>query len=84
MKVLGVNIFFLASATVLTPIRFEFWGKPKVLGGKHLASTKLVCVRSDKCWVLWTTIMKACGGVRVIKKKGAVNVVLIIKFIKCH
>ena len=57
---------FLASATVLTPCRLEFWGQPKVLGVNTLASTKLVGVRSEKCWVLWTTIMEACGGVRFI------------------
>ena len=40
-------------------------------------------VSSDKCSVLWPTIMKAYGGFRVIKK-GGVNVVLTIKFIRCH
>ena len=75
--------FFLASATVLTPRRFEFWGQPKVLGAKNLSSTKLVGVRSDMWYMLWPTIMKAYGGVRAIKK-GALNVVLIIKFIQCH
>ena len=68
---------------MLTPSRLEFWGQPKVLGVNTLASTELVGVRLDKCWVLWPTIMEAYGGVRVIKK-GTVNVVLIIKLIQCH
>ena len=58
-------------------------GQPKLLGVNTLALKKLVGVRSDECWVLWPTIIKAYGGVRVIKK-GAVNVLLIIKFILCH
>ena len=49
---------------------------------EHLASTKLVGVSSDNCLLLWVSILNAYGGVRVIKK-GAVNVVLIIKFIQC-
>ena len=53
LKVLGVNIlFYLASATVLTPSRLEFWGQPKLLGVNMLASTKLVGARLDKCYVL--------------------------------
>ena len=75
--------FFLALASVLTPSRLEFWGQHKVLGVNTLYSTKLVGVRSDKCWVLYPTIMKAYGGVRYIKK-CTLNVVLIIKFIQCH
>ena len=84
MKALGVNtLIFLAFDTVLTPSRLDFWGQLKVLGVKTLASTKLVGVRSYKCWVLWLKILKSYRGVMVIKK-GAVNVVLIIKFIQCH
>ena len=84
MKVVGVkNLIFIDSATLLTPSRFEFWGEQKLLGVNTLSSTKLVGVRSDKCWVLWTTILKDYGGVRAIKK-GAVNKVLIIKCFQCH
>ena len=68
---------------MLKPSRLEFWGQPKLLGVNFLASKKLVGVSSDKCYVSWLTILKAYGGVRVIKK-GAVNVVFIIKFIQFH
>ena len=68
---------------MLTLSRFEFWGQPKVLGVNTLASTKLVGVSSDKCYVLWPTIPKDYGGVRVIEK-SAVNLFLIIKFIQYH
>ena len=45
MKLQGVNnLVFLASATVLTPYRFEFWVQLKVLGVNTFASTKLVGV----------------------------------------
>ena len=50
-----------------------------MLGVNTLSSTKVVGVRSEKCKVLWPPIMKAYRGVTVIKK-GALNVVLIIKF----
>ena len=43
----------------------------------------MVGVTPDKSYVLWPKIMKAYGDVKVIKK-GAVNVVLIIKFIERH
>ena len=67
MKVLCVNtLIFLASSTVLTPRRFEFWGQPKVLGVNTLSFKKMVGVRSDKCYVLWPTILKAYGVVRVV------------------
>ena len=84
MKVLGVNtLVFLALAIVLTPNRLEFLVQQKLLDVNTLASTKLVGIRSDKCWVLWPTTLKSYGGVRVIKK-GALNLVLINKFIQCH
>ena len=47
-----------------------------MLGVNNLASLKLVSVIS-------ATILKAYGGVRVIKNSG-VNVVLILIFIQCH
>ena len=66
-KVLGVNtLIFPASATVLRPSRLEFCGQPKVLCVNTLASTKMVGVISDKCWVLWSTVLKAYVVVRVI------------------
>ena len=47
MKLQGVNtLVFPSLAKVLTPRRFEFWGQPKVLGVKTLASTTLVGLRS--------------------------------------
>ena len=47
MKNQGFNtLVFLAVAKVLTPCRFKFWVKPKLLGDNTLASTELVGVSS--------------------------------------
>ena len=47
-------MFFVASPTVLTLSRIEFWVKPKVVGVNTLASKKLVGVgqKSVRCYGL--------------------------------